>query len=311
MTNLYHCIENEKVGIFESPTGTGKSLSLICASLTWLRDHKRQAVENAVNSIESGGDPEWIVEAERNARREELLYQRRELEQKLLAARKKDMTKPGRSGIVARSVKKPVSDQYPSYFYLLIVVQRGNDCNTHESEKADDAFVLDDYASGEEEEAEKKKTQCGRMGWCMSIWTWIDVHLAAYAYAKSRPKKPHLADHSLVDYCLVPMFLCCTTQPFCIYLTVSTATCSRATSFAASTCQYTILNESPCLRRAVFFLPHNLVLPVRRSPPCSSRRGRAFGRHILGWLWGGKVSGTRTRRLPLGVKIQANEAWVG
>jgi chromosome transmission fidelity protein 1 len=108
MTNLYHCIEHEKVGIFESPTGTGKSLSLICGSLTWLRDHKRQAVENAVNSIESGGDPEWIVEAERNARREELLFQRRELEQKLLAARKKDSTKAGRSSIVARGVKKPV-----------------------------------------------------------------------------------------------------------------------------------------------------------------------------------------------------------
>jgi chromosome transmission fidelity protein 1 len=122
MTNLYHCIEHGKVGIFESPTGTGKSLSLICASLTWLRDHKRQAVENAVNSIESGDDPEWIVEAERKERRKELLYQRRQLEQKLLVVRKKDATKNGKSSLVVRSVKKPVSDRKHSIVHLLMVL---------------------------------------------------------------------------------------------------------------------------------------------------------------------------------------------
>jgi chromosome transmission fidelity protein 1 len=110
MTNLYRCIEDGKVGIFESPTGTGKSLSLICASLTWLRDHKRQAVENAVNSIEIGDDPMWVVEAEKQARRKELLYQRRELEQKLRATHQKQTSRNGKVGNVARGVKKLVSD---------------------------------------------------------------------------------------------------------------------------------------------------------------------------------------------------------
>jgi chromosome transmission fidelity protein 1 len=158
MTNLYHCIEHGKVGIFESPTGTGKSLSLICASLTWLRDHKRQAVDNAISSIESGDDPEWIIEAERKARRKELLHERRELERKLLAVRKRDASKNGKSSNVVRGVKKPVGDLKSSTVPLLMVLQRGNDGSVHESEKSDDDFMLDEYESGDEEEKKSRGT---------------------------------------------------------------------------------------------------------------------------------------------------------
>ncbi|XP_047114630.1 ATP-dependent DNA helicase DDX11 isoform X1 [Schistocerca piceifrons] len=40
MTNLYEALESGRLGIFESPTGTGKSLSLICGALRWLLDHE-------------------------------------------------------------------------------------------------------------------------------------------------------------------------------------------------------------------------------------------------------------------------------
>uniref|UniRef100_A0A8C0JC54 ATP-dependent DNA helicase DDX11 n=1 Tax=Chelonoidis abingdonii TaxID=106734 RepID=A0A8C0JC54_CHEAB len=42
MANLYDVLEAGKVGIFESPTGTGKSLSLICGALSWLRDFEEK-----------------------------------------------------------------------------------------------------------------------------------------------------------------------------------------------------------------------------------------------------------------------------
>ena len=40
MENLYLCLDRGQVGIFESPTGTGKSLSLICGALKWLKAYQ-------------------------------------------------------------------------------------------------------------------------------------------------------------------------------------------------------------------------------------------------------------------------------
>lgn len=39
MRAVYSVVENRKIGIFESPTGTGKTLSLMCSALKWLSDH--------------------------------------------------------------------------------------------------------------------------------------------------------------------------------------------------------------------------------------------------------------------------------
>lgn len=82
MQSLYQCIEHGNVGIFESPTGTGKSLSLICAALTWLRDNERR--DNLGLEKE---DLDWLEKAERQARSQQLLETRRDVEQKLKAIR--------------------------------------------------------------------------------------------------------------------------------------------------------------------------------------------------------------------------------
>eukprot|EP00171_Calliarthron_tuberculosum_P004415 IDg4415t1 len=41
MDALYDAMERGAVGLFESPTGTGKTLSIICAISTFLRDQRR------------------------------------------------------------------------------------------------------------------------------------------------------------------------------------------------------------------------------------------------------------------------------
>ncbi|KAL8600195.1 hypothetical protein ACOMHN_062485 [Nucella lapillus] len=52
MEKLYLTLQEGKIGIFESPTGTGKSLSLICSAVKWLKDfqhRQKQEVEAVLN----------------------------------------------------------------------------------------------------------------------------------------------------------------------------------------------------------------------------------------------------------------------
>ncbi|XP_032500262.1 ATP-dependent DNA helicase DDX11 isoform X1 [Phocoena sinus] len=57
MAALYQVLEAGKIGIFESPTGTGKSLSLICGALSWLRDFEQKKQEEEERLLEAGADP--------------------------------------------------------------------------------------------------------------------------------------------------------------------------------------------------------------------------------------------------------------
>ncbi|CAG0916040.1 unnamed protein product [Notodromas monacha] len=71
MANLYECCEKSKLGIFESPTGTGKSLSLICGSLKWLKDFeekRRVDLKTSISTLEAehakairSDDEDWLT----------------------------------------------------------------------------------------------------------------------------------------------------------------------------------------------------------------------------------------------------------
>ncbi|XP_075153701.1 ATP-dependent DNA helicase DDX11 [Haematobia irritans] len=66
MTELYGVLENKLIGIFESPTGTGKSLTLTCAALKWLEDHEELVRKELLERLEKISKEVEKLEKEQN-----------------------------------------------------------------------------------------------------------------------------------------------------------------------------------------------------------------------------------------------------
>ncbi len=131
MNAVYDCLEDGKVGIFESPTGTGKSLSLICGSLTWLRDHKRRTFEDGFQiDTANHDDPPWMLEHARNQRKQEAFRRRQELNQRLAKIKAREKRAKERSQVSSQVYKR----------------QRTRSDNTDDA-IAEAQFALDDYES--------------------------------------------------------------------------------------------------------------------------------------------------------------------
>ncbi|KAI5646593.1 hypothetical protein NE865_01527 [Phthorimaea operculella] len=70
MKELYLTIENNQLGIFESPTGTGKSLSICCGALQWLQNHNKKTIDDLEKQIAdlkleiscNTGTDDWLQE---------------------------------------------------------------------------------------------------------------------------------------------------------------------------------------------------------------------------------------------------------
>eukprot|EP00047_Mylnosiga_fluctuans_P018133 m.67323 g.67323 ORF g.67323 m.67323 type:complete len:850 (-) comp7449_c0_seq1:401-2950(-) len=92
MAALYEAIERGGLGVFESPTGTGKSLSLICGALKWLKDKEQAEDAGFAEAPTAGTAPDaapvsaecaWVTEFAAKQEEEQRTHERTAAREKL------------------------------------------------------------------------------------------------------------------------------------------------------------------------------------------------------------------------------------
>ncbi|OCT88134.1 hypothetical protein XELAEV_18016767mg [Xenopus laevis] len=164
MTELYQALEAGKVGIFESPTGTGKSLSLICGALTWLQDfeeRKRQEEAQTLSAAETetkDKDPlvstelDWITQFVQ--KKEEMDMKNKIKEEHLRRKRREERLEQMRHNVQLKFASKRKREEEDETMRLLQLSQQilsgGGEKEAIELDKEEEGLLLAEYESDEE-----------------------------------------------------------------------------------------------------------------------------------------------------------------
>lgn len=171
MKALYKCLQEGKIGIFESPTGTGKSLSLICGAFKWLRDFKEQqqkelddllAKKICETHVNNGPkELDWITEFSIKKKTEEELKQLEEEKKTLtnvenkLGHMRERYHKPSKRKCHQleskfEELKDSFSDELQKAF-MAEMSEINNQNSTENGENEDVELVVEEYFSDNEE----------------------------------------------------------------------------------------------------------------------------------------------------------------
>ncbi|CAD6564783.1 MAG: ATP-dependent DNA helicase chl1 [Alectoria sarmentosa] len=122
---------------------TGKSLSLICSSLTWLRDFQEDALQGEGTLEQENDEPNWVFEHAQAQRRNAEIQQKSELEARLRQVRAKELRQKQKYESGEPKAKRTKADEVRATSYA-----------------EDDArFELDEYNSDDEDPKAKDSSQ--------------------------------------------------------------------------------------------------------------------------------------------------------
>ncbi|XP_061677996.1 ATP-dependent DNA helicase DDX11 isoform X2 [Syngnathoides biaculeatus] len=172
MRSLYTALDQGKVGIFESPTGTGKSLSLICGALSWLTDFENKRKEEAAVQLQEGemslsssdpedrvqssaAEPDWITSFVQKKAERDLMFKLKDDEIK--RKKREERLELIRKNVQLKYAMKRKSCEEDEAFKLL---QLNKEDQTEAAANQDDEdLIIAEYES--DDESKSKSRFCG------------------------------------------------------------------------------------------------------------------------------------------------------
>ncbi|XP_024859455.1 ATP-dependent DNA helicase DDX11 isoform X2 [Kryptolebias marmoratus] len=169
MQALYNALDQGKVGIFESPTGTGKSLSLICGALSWLTDHEEKKKREAAALLQEGeaalstsaappsntsssGEPDWITDFVQKKAERDLVSKLKEEEIK--RKKREERLEMIRNNAHLKYASKRKSSEEDEAFKLLeLSKEERTECA---GDQEDEELVVAEYESEDESKGKNR-----------------------------------------------------------------------------------------------------------------------------------------------------------
>ncbi|KAG7522150.1 ATP-dependent DNA helicase DDX11 [Solea senegalensis] len=172
MQALYTALDQGKVGIFESPTGTGKSLSLICGALSWLTDYEERRRQEAAALLQEGevslstpsassatagssAEPDWITDFVQKKAERDLVSKLKEEE--LKRKKREERLEMIRNNVQLKYAMKRKSCEDDEAFKLLQLSKE--DQTEMQGDQEDEELIIAEYES--DDESKRTSRFCG------------------------------------------------------------------------------------------------------------------------------------------------------
>ena len=200
MRELFNVLEGGKLGIFESPTGTGKSLSLICGALTWYLESERKKkinLETLVNdkSLDDDDDDDWFANAgKKQLHNQKRLEAKEELERIKSKEEKMAKIRARRSQLNQTDIDQN-KDEFNELFKEVKWIQKAAQREMSQG-GGDEDILVEEYLSDEEvdDEFEADEEDTNRR-----IFFCSRTHSQLSQFVREVKKSPFGSDVSLVS----------------------------------------------------------------------------------------------------------------
>ncbi|XP_075998011.1 ATP-dependent DNA helicase DDX11 [Genypterus blacodes] len=178
MQALYSALDQGKVGIFESPTGTGKSLSLICGALSWLKDYEEKrrqetaallqegetvlstptaqsSASSQSSTMSSSAEPDWITDFVQKKAERDLVSKLKEDE--LKRKKREERLEMIRNNVQLKYTMKRKNHEEDEAFKLLQLSKEGPTEASGETE--DEELIVAEYESDDESKSKFRSAE--------------------------------------------------------------------------------------------------------------------------------------------------------